>query len=353
MERKFLRRFFIGLALVLLLAAMIVVVMDPFYHYHGPLGNMKAVLQERDYQVAGTLDHLDYEAVILGTSIAENHNSDQFRELFGLQTVKAPRAGGSNADLLWYLDRAYTSHEVKKVFYFLDYVSLESGTKPTFDLFDTKVVTNRNPFDDIAYLLNKDILLKKIPLQFVYSYFLPYEEGDAYSWYQTKTFSREAVMSRYAPREEFSPKKEDPAVLELVSKNIALLEEKVKAHPETEFYIVFSPISILWWDDSYRLGEIEQKLRETYYVIQALDPYDNVKLFFYQNDQELAANLDHYMDSVHFSYEVSQEICRRMAGGEGQITLENCREELQALYEMVEAFSREGILEYYPDAVTE
>ena len=30
---------------------------DPFYHYHGPIGNMKAVLEERDYWVQDTVDN--------------------------------------------------------------------------------------------------------------------------------------------------------------------------------------------------------------------------------------------------------------------------------------------------------
>lgn len=350
MEKKFLKRFFLGLAAMLFLISVAVIVMDPFYHYHGTLGNMKPVLQERDYQVAGTLDHFDYQAVILGTSITENYNTNQFLENFGLTTVKAPRAGGSNADILWYLDRAYQHRDVQKVFYFLDYVSLESDLKPTFNMFDTKHMTNKNPLDDVDYLLNKDVLLKKIPLQFVYSYFLPYDDANAYSWYQTKTFSKEAVMSRYYPREEFSAAKTDEEMMELVRKNVELLVEKIKAHPETEFYIVFSPISILWWDDSYRLGEIGQKLEETKCVMEAVLPLENVKVFYYQNDPDMAANLDHYMDSVHFSYDVNRQICDNLAEGRGLVTVDNYQARLDELYRMVEEFSTGGVLEYYPEA---
>ena len=105
--KKFIKRFSLGLGLFLLLIAGIVLLLDPFYHYHGPLPGLKTVLEERDYEVTGTLDHFDYEGLILGTSIAENYNIRQFSQNFGMSFVKAIRAGGSNADLLWYLDRAY------------------------------------------------------------------------------------------------------------------------------------------------------------------------------------------------------------------------------------------------------
>ncbi len=349
MEKVFLRRFFIGLGAFLGIAILLVVIFDPFYHYHGPLGSMKAVLEERDYEVAGTLDHFDYEAIILGTSIAENYNTNQFKENFGTNTIKAVRASGSNADLLYYLDRAYEKRQIEKVFYFLDYSSLGSSLETTFASSDTDFITNRNPFDDVEYVLNKDVLLKKIPIQLVYSYILPYDEGEAYSWYATKEFSKQAIMSRYYPRDDFLEMGSIEDTDDIYFQNIDLLYEKILAHPETEYNIVFSPASALWWDNAYREGKAAQYLYLVYYITEKFQVFDNVKIYFYQAD-DVAFNLDNYMDSVHFSEAINRDICNKIANDIGLITMENVEEEIRKMYELVEEFATQGIKEYYPDA---
>ncbi|MBR3825354.1 MAG: hypothetical protein IKJ39_09165 [Lachnospiraceae bacterium] len=348
MEKRFLKRFFIGLGAFLGMIILIVVIFDPFYHYHGPLGNLKAVLEERDYEVAGTLDHFDYEAIILGTSIAENYNTNQFLENFGMQTIKAIRASGSNADLLYYLDRAYQSQDVKRVFYFVDYYSLGSPLETTFASADTNYITNRNPLDDIEYVLNKDVLLKKIPIQLAYSYVLPYDEGEAYSWYATKEFSRQAILSRYQPREDFLEMESIEKMDEIYYQNIELLYEKILAHPETEFDIVFSPASALWWDDAYRGGKAEQYLYLVYYITEKLQACENAKVYFYQAE-DVAFELEQFMDTVHFSEAVNRDICDKLAEDTGRITIENAEEKLRMMYDRVEEFATQGIKEYYPD----
>lgn len=353
MYESFLKRFFVGLGAFLLLLILTVVVFDPFYHYHGPIGNMKAVLEERDYEVAGVLDHFEYDAVILGSSTAENYNTNQFYENFGTVTVKAIRAAGSNADILYYLDRAYRSRELQKVFYFIEQPPMESLMETTFESSDTDFITNSNPFDDIQYVLNKDVLMKKIPLQIVYSYILPYDEGESYCWYQSKTFSREEIMKRYYPREDFLDMAPAEEICKEFYDNAALLEEKIKEHPETEFYIVFSPVSIFWWDNAYRDGSICQKMYETAYLFDRLDGYDNVRMYFYQDIPEYVMNIDNYMDTVHFSYRINGEICDRIAADDGRTTSETIAVKLGNLYEMVESFSRSGIREYYPEATVE
>lgn len=353
MHKRFLKNFFLGLGIFLLLVIAVVVIFDPFYHYHGVIGDMKAVLEDRDYEVAGTLDHFDYDAVILGTSTAENYNIDQFRDNFGTVTVKAIRASGSNADMLTYLDRAYKSRSLQKVFYFLESVSMEAPLETTYAQNDTDFITNYNLFDDIRYVLNKDVLLKKIPLQIAYSYILPYDEGEPYAWYQSKTFSREEILKRYYPRDDFVEMKSEKDICEEFYGNAALLEEKISEHPETEFYIIFSPVSILWWDNSYRDGTIRQRMYETAYLAESLLRYENVRMFCYLDAQEYVTDLDKYMDTVHFSNQVSREICDRVAAGDGELHSESVEERLKALYEMVEAFSRAGIQEYYPECTVQ
>ena len=72
MEQKFIRLFFIRTCILLTALIGIVVLFDPFYHYHKPLPGLKAVLTDKEYQCVGTLRNFDYNALIVGSSVCEN-----------------------------------------------------------------------------------------------------------------------------------------------------------------------------------------------------------------------------------------------------------------------------------------
>ena len=97
-----------GTAAALAAICMLTVyLLDPFYHYHKPWFGLKAVLNEKEYQVPGSLRHFDYDSVLVGSSVVENNDNRWFDEAFGGTTIKAVRSYGGIADLVWYLNLAF------------------------------------------------------------------------------------------------------------------------------------------------------------------------------------------------------------------------------------------------------
>lgn len=119
-DRKFIRSFFIRSILLLSAVIAVVVVFDPFYHYHRPLPGLKAVLTDKEYQCIGTLRTFDYDALIVGSSVCENYNNHWFDDGFDCQTIKAIRSYGATADLCYLLDSAFEKHDLRYVFYNID-----------------------------------------------------------------------------------------------------------------------------------------------------------------------------------------------------------------------------------------
>ena len=64
MSQKFIKQFFIGSGILLVLCALAVVIFDPFFQYHKPMPGLKEILTEKEYQVPGTLKNFEYDAVI-------------------------------------------------------------------------------------------------------------------------------------------------------------------------------------------------------------------------------------------------------------------------------------------------
>lgn len=311
---------------LLMLSAALVAVFDPFYHYHRPLAQLglRAVQTEKEYQVPGALRHFDYNAVLAGSSVVENNDNAWFDQAFGAKTIKAVRSYGGVADLCWYLDLAFASHNlVDKVFFNLDPAALIAAPETTFDAAGAPwYLYNENPFDDVKYLFNKTVLLEKIPYMIAQSR-SGYDENLSYNWAEGKDFSQSGALSQYYRRRDTSQMKPVETYAEETRGNIALLVAEVEQHPDTQFYFFLPPYSALWWDDAIRAGERDACLWSEAQVIAALLPYENVKVYDFQAEEGIVANLDNYMDTVHFKPEINKVIVDALASDQDRVTIED------------------------------
>ncbi len=348
MEQKFIKSFFIRSIILLAAVIAVIVVFDPFYQYHKPLPGLKSVLTDKEYQCVGTLRNFDYNALIVGSSVCENYNNRWFDEGFSCQTIKAIRSYGATADLCFLLDIAYQNRDLKYVFYNIDPSSLSADTTTTYEstgcpmyLYDTSYL------NDYSYVLNKTVLLEKIPYMLAFSMKSDYDEGNSYNWAQWKFFSAELAMGMYNRLSSVKPMYEQTYYEDKLAGNLALLTNQVNSHPETTFKFFFPPYSMLWWDNIYRSGERDAYLYNEKQAIAALLAYDNVEIYYYQDEEDIITDLDNYMDMIHFSKEINELICNKMIAGEGRLTKENYEARLQNMYDLSERIVNEYILEYY------
>lgn len=333
--RKFITAFFSAAAGILILAAGLVFIFDPFYHYHGPWAGLKAVVTKSEYQCIGTIRNFEYDSVSCGSSTAENYNNHWFDEAFDCTTIKAIKSSGTTADLKFYLEEAFATHEVKNVFYSLDLFALKGDPEQNFVndsmplyLFD------KNPLNDVKYLWNKDVIFEDIPYLLSINFFEDYDEGTSYNWAQYKTFSKEETLSHYIRQEEVLEELRKDEYSPFVDGNVNILKEMVEAHPETNFYFIMPPYSMLWWDSAARNGELSQYFYASKKAIETLLPYENVKIFYFQNDRKIILDLDNYMDPVHFSADINYYIVESMAAGEYRVTEENYESLLEDMKEL-------------------
>ncbi len=347
---KQIKKFVVISISLLILVIGVVVLFDPFYQYHKPLPGLKAVLTDKEYQCIGTLRTFDYDALIVGSSVCENYNNKWFDNGFGCNSIKAVRSYGATADLCYLMDIAFRNRAISKVFYNIDPSSLQADTETTYEstgcpmyLYDT------NPINDWQYWFNKDVLFEKIPYMIAYSFKSDYDEGDSYNWAQWKYFGEDMALGMYERLEEVSPMMEKTRFQEELDGNISLLVNEVESHPETEFTFFFSPYSMLWWENAIRSGERDAVIYNEEKAIEALLKYENVKIYYYQADEEIITNLDNYMDMIHFSKDINELICNRMIAKEGEITEDNYIQKLDEMYDLTEKIRNEYIKMYFDD----
>ena len=101
--KRWLLLFWMHLSLAGFLAiAAIVIYVDPFFQYHKPWLIFPYKVDNQLSQNPGMARRLDYDSVLLGSSMTASFDTDWFTEVMGLQTVKLsyngafPKDGGQH-----------------------------------------------------------------------------------------------------------------------------------------------------------------------------------------------------------------------------------------------------------------
>ena len=346
MERGY-RRWVLGLLAALLallgLCAAVVIVVDPFFHYRTPDPEAEVWFEERG-QTAGLLRSQDYETVLMGTSLAANYRPLWFDAYFDTTTVKATIPNGGFHEFTVALDYACETHPVKRVIFGLDPNILVRSPEEAPDqmpeyLYDT------NPWNDGAYLLNKDVLVRALYVVKERAAGNTQALQDAFVWDGEVFFSRELALAGYQRPEPTGTVEPADAFLDICRENLAVVEDWLARYPDVEFIFYYSPYSILFWDKMERLGQTDAMFTALKYATRELLAYDNVKIQCFLTDLDTITDLDNYADHIHVAGRVTWRMSKAMAGTEHLLTLENYGEKLDALREYVVNYDYDSIWE--------
>ena len=117
----------------------------------------------------------------------------------------------------------------------------------------------------------------------------------------------------------------------------------VETHPETEFIVVFSPYSIMNWEKKVLAGTLKAQLRADAYVIGEFLSYENVRVFYFQDEYEMITDLDRYMETCHYKEEYNHYIEQCIRDGKNEVTEENYRERIENMYRIVSGYDFESV----------
>ena len=322
-----------GLGLLLVLTALTVIIVDPYFHYHKPFSFLSYRLYEERYINDGISRHFDFDALITGTSMAQNFKPSQMDDLFGTSSVKETFSGAGYQEISQNLDRALSRNKnLKTVIWTLDYNGLlRDHDWVQYEAYPTYLYDD-NPFNDVSYLFNKSILYHGVLTNIAATLSgAPSTTMDEYSSWQWET-GLDKILSSY-DRENVN--KNDPtgfgeAERKAVTKTISLnVLDVVNKYPDTTFYIFYPPYSICYWDALNLKGTPSRQLKAEQTATELLLACPNVKLYNFFDQYEVICNPDYYSDDGHYSAEISSRILDWIAQGTGLVTKENYLEKLE------------------------
>lgn len=300
---------------LMLLCALTVYIVDPFEHYRE--SSILPLYDQESYNNPGIVKNYDYDAVIIGTSMVEMSHPSVIDECFSVSSVKLPMRGSYISQMGWQLSHALESQDLKLAILAVDAYSLMGLPDDREEIYD--YLWNDSLLDDVDYLLNRDVLLVRVPRMLKnIGKSTDTKRDDMYQWTDVN-FSEESVFESFDFIEQW-PMTDADYRIERSTENIERhIETYVAAHPETEFYIYMPPYSVAYWYNTTRIGLSEQQFRSRERVCEMLLEYPNVKIFDFSSRIEWITDLDEYFDYSHHSGDMSDQVMRAMAAGECRV----------------------------------
>lgn len=323
MAKKYVRMILILLTTLFIVYAGAVYVIDPYLHYHAPwFGMTPQRSDDSRYENYGLARFLDYDAIMLGTSVTQDAKASEFNALFDCNALRVKFSAAYFKELGDFLKYAYAHHdgEINTVFWVLDITHVLTTVDTVGHTDNPEYLYDDNFWNDSQYLLNKYVSVDLLRAVLNYSPL----DFDYQVWNDPTGY--DALIQVYGPnRPDQVEEKEFSAeiraqIMENYETNILSI---AREHPETEFLFVFPPGNAFYWDYVSRDGEYTCTMLGMEMVMREMLTLPNVQVYNFVDDPNKTMDLNRFKDRVHFDPAMMSEIISDVAAGKGQITAQN------------------------------
>ena len=304
--------------------AFIEYTLDPLIHYGKESGILTSYEYTEMYSNPGIAKHYDYDAVMVGTSMVEHTDIDVCDSLWNCKMVRLPYSGGTTFNMKTILDVCFNNNkQIKTVYWELDeFQLLGSSTEPRYPL--PTYLYRDDHKEDVKYLLNLDIFYHYTVLDL---FGTSKGENQPVQHRQVPSgavYSKEAVLKGYSRLAEQKRAIDSVTYLKKVDENLDRnIVPLIEAYFDTKFVFFMPPFSVLYWDRTLRDGTFDANMDAVEYAVERLLEYDNVEIYFYQNEKSIITNLDNYKDFSHYKPGINDLVTQMIADRKGQLNKEN------------------------------
>lgn len=339
----------------LVMTGIVMVVVDPLFHYHAPLNGMSYSLNDERYQNNGIVKHFTYDAMITGTSMTENFKASEADALFGTNTIKTCFMGGSYREISENIRTALEHNpDLKLIIRATDQFDLitpsdkHPSTDPDTSFEYPLFLMDKNIFNDLEYVLNKSLLSDAVTDVKMTLSHTPSTTFDEYmNWMSAYEFGKEAVLKTYA-----RPAASDTEIpltdsdRELIKDNLTKnIINLANDYPNVTFYIWIPPYSVCYYDVEQRKGTLKRDMDAMEYECSLLVDVPNIRLYGYDDREDIVTDLSLYKDMAHYGESVNSMILKAMAEDDGRITADNYKDYMRRVREFYLNYNYDGIYE--------
>ena len=165
------------------------------------------------------------------------------------------------------------------------------------------------------------------------------------SWWTDEYYNIQWVMHNYENPDQVQEETAKEAYLASVEANLAQnIGPYIEQNQDTVFYVFFPPYSILYWNDVMKENHLEATMAEYQYIADRLLGYDNVRVFYFPDREEIVTDLNNYADYTHYHRDINRYMTECFGDGTCEIlSSEEMSEALARTREMIERFDFEEL----------
>ena len=349
--KVFLRRFMVLSVSPFIFILLFNYVVDPLQFYRAAEFYPAYYSMEQRFQNPGLVRSLDYDTIIVGTSMSENFVPSYVNEAMGVKTVKLAMSAGSAREQYLITDLALRSGKVRNVIWEINFDSLVGDPELVREQFGAfpYYLYDENPVTDINYLINKgttelsyDILAalygrKEIPQRSL---------ERLNNWHKQVTYGVDEVKKVWDEQQRTPVAiNREAHVSDMkanIDKNIYQLAEKYEG---VNFYLYFPPFSVLkhrtYNERNVELFEANLEIKR--YVVEKFAGLEHVKIHDFQQDENITFDLAYYKDPSHYGEEINEIMVDALASGEYLVDESNVEELVNRLRDQVVDLNVSGL----------
>lgn len=341
-----------GLVLIILIVTGLpMIIVDPYFHFHGPIKGMAYRLYSERYMNDGIVKQFDYDAIITGSSMNQNFKTTTMNDIFGTNAIKVPFSGAGFQEISRLLDKALSvKPETKCVLWGIDYNGLNREYDwQGYDEYPEYLYDN-NPLNDFAYIWNKKILYEALLSDVIYTIqgnqtttfdeYSSWEVGGGWEQIKKTYYRSDTVL----PMETGLSEGAKERVQTNIEENIVKLVEK---YPDTRFLFFYTPYSALYWESLTRDGTFWKQLEAEKITTERLLHCPNVDLYSFSQMTDVTGDVMNYRDKEHYVAAINEKILHWIADGEGLVTKDNYEDLLRWELEYYTNYDYDKLYETY------
>lgn len=195
------------------------------------------------------------------------------------------------------------------------------------------------------YVYNRDVIARGWERVLDAVWGVPDNIDSAYTWEDSELFGREITLNTAVDtraqllqnRTEGEDENRDEKIV-TCQENLDNILPFIEENPDTEFIVFLPPYSMLYWEQLVLKGELEDMLEVYRYAMKQLLQYDNVSVYYFQNEKNIITNLDNYRDTCHHRPEYNRYIFEAVRDGKNRVTEENLGQIIEDMYEFAVDF---------------
>lgn len=356
-------------------------IFDPWQLFHQPWLREPAFISNARFQNAGLINSYDFDAAILGSSMAENFSAHEASQVLGGTFINLSMAGSLFSERQIVLEHLFRKKKIKQLIISLDHTPNIRPGQFNQDLPPEKYafLYNWNPLDDFRLyfdvrlfrcwnFMEKNSCWQEIPgaarvksLEELYKWFPYYVKAfggpDAWCYWSTqslpfKDFLKEIIRVATEIQKGGKDRWTNDFIAECRHNSLSSFAQHIlpliKAHPETKFLLFFPPYSRFWFamQEQYYVGYYQSYVFFIKDITKQVENLPNVLLFGFDN-QPFTADIANYKDQSHYHKKINSKIIHLMANKTGLLKEKNFAAYLQEIKELAGSYDLQGIAQKF------